>query len=129
ERYLGTDFSREAIERVREWSRARADLPHLELLEQSATEFQPSQGAPFDTVIINSVVQYFPDLDYLQAVLRRALGVLGEGGRIFIGDVRHLGLLSSFHTAVQLERAAPHVTTAELRRRIARAVAQEKELV
>jgi polyketide synthase PksJ len=74
-------------------------------------------------------VQYFPDIEYLLTVLSTACRLVSPGGVVFIGDVRNLRLLEMFHGAVQLSRAAASVTVGQLRRRIARAVAQEKELV
>jgi len=58
-----------------------------------------------DTVILNSVVQYFPNIDYLRLVLERAVDLVSPGGRIFVGDVRPFGLLRVFHSSVQLARA------------------------
>jgi hypothetical protein len=40
-------------------------------------------------VILNSVVQYFPTIDYLMNVLEGAVKVVRPGGSIFIGDVRN----------------------------------------
>ena len=82
-----------------------------------------------DTVVVNSVVQYFPHLDYLQLVLERAAETVAPGGHIFVGDVRHLGLLAAFHCSVQLAKAAPDSTVRSLKRKIALAIEQEKELV
>jgi acyl carrier protein len=104
-------------------------LQHVELLHRFATELQDLQSGAFDTIVLNSVVQYFPDIEYLLEVIRQAVRLLKRGGHLFIGDVRHLGLLSMFHSAVQLSKAAATVNAEQLRRRIARAVAQEKELV
>jgi amino acid adenylation domain-containing protein len=126
--YVGTDFSGSAIEHLREWVGLRDDLRHVELLHRSATEFQGLEAGPFDTVVLNSVVQYFPDIDYLLAVLQGAMRLLSPGGRIFIGDVRHLGLLPLFHSAVQLGKAAATLSIGQLRKRIVRARTQEKEL-
>jgi acyl carrier protein len=83
----------------------------------------------FDTVVLNSVVQYFPDIEYLVTVVQEAMRLLSPGGRIFIGDVRDLSLLRMFHSAVQLGKAAATVSAGQLKRRVERAVAQEKELV
>ena len=82
-----------------------------------------------DTVILNSVVQYFPDVDYLVAVLEQAIDLVPSGGRVFVGDIRHCGLLAAFHTSVQLVQTPARASTEQLRERIARAIAQEKELV
>jgi amino acid adenylation domain-containing protein len=129
EAYVGTDFSAAAIEQLRQWVSGREDLKHVELLQRSATELQDLKPGTFDTVVVNSVVQYFPDIDYLVAVVQEAVRLLGPGGKLFIGDVRHLGLLPIFHSAVQLGKAAATIKMGQLKRRIARAVAQEKELV
>jgi len=92
-------------------------------------ELQDLPPGSFDVVVLNSVVQYFPDIEYLVAVLQESVRLLCPGGKIFVGDVRHLGLLPMFHAAVQLNKAAATVSVGQLRNRIARAMAQEKELV
>jgi non-ribosomal peptide synthase protein (TIGR01720 family) len=79
--------------------------------------------------VLNSVVQYFPDMHYLLGVLERAANTVVDGGRIFIGDVRHFGLLRAFHSSVQLTRAAGEVEAAQLTTRIDAALQHEKELV
>jgi amino acid adenylation domain-containing protein len=127
--YVGIDFSAAALAQLRRWMIGQQNLQHVELIERTATDLEDLQPRQFDTVILNSVVQYFPNIDYLVTVLRQAARLLVPGGKIFIGDVRHLGLLSMFHGAVQLGRAAATVRVGQLRNRIARAIAQEKELV
>ena len=56
-----------------------------------------------DTVIINSVTQYFPHLDYLTDVLEQAIARV-DSGQIYIGDVRDLRLLQRFHRDVLFKR-------------------------
>ena len=128
EEYLATDFSSEAIESLRRLISERPQLRNVRLERGAALDLQIPQGR-YDTVILNSVVQYFPDIDYLRRVLEKAVESVSPGGRIFVGDVRHLGLLRTFHSSVQLERAAPDVSVQELQNRIARAMEFEKELV
>jgi acyl carrier protein len=126
---VATDFSSSAIEGLRRWLVGRDDFGHVELLQRSAASLDELTSESFDTVILNSVVQYFPDIEYLLSVLKESARVLRSGGNIFIGDVRHLGLLPMFHSAVQLSKAAATVNVGQLRRRVARAVAHEKELL
>jgi len=57
-------------------------------------------------VIINSVVQYFPSVEYLVKVLEQTIKQVRPEGSIFIGDVRSLPLLRAFHTSVQLYQAS-----------------------
>ncbi|MEV4638767.1 phosphopantetheine-binding protein, partial [Actinoplanes sp. NPDC049548] len=79
-------------------------------------------------VVLNSVVQYFPDGEYLASVIDRLLGLLAPGGHILIGDVRNATTQRAFHTAVQRARlgsAAP----SRLRAAVEHAVLMDKELV
>ena len=126
--YLGTDISGRAIAGVRRWIERSEALRHVELMHRSAADFTGIDDGSVDTVVLNSVVQYFPDIDYLIAVLERAVKSVAPGGHVFIGDVRHLGLLSMFHSAVQLSQAPAGMNVGQLRSRIARALSQEREL-
>ena len=127
--YCGTDFSDIAIQRLRQFTAARPALGHVELLRRDAADFDGLAPGSVDTVVLNSVIQYFPNLDYLEIVLERAAQVVEYGGHIFIGDVRHLGLLPAFHCSVQVSKAPPTSTIRSLKRKIALAIDQEKELV
>lgn len=126
--YVGTDISATALGQLRHWIGKRDDLKHVELLQRSATDLRHLPAGSFDTVVLNSVVQYFPDVDYLIAALDGAIRLLVPDGKIFLGDLRHLGSLSLFHSMVQLGKATATVTVGQLKKRIARAVMQEKEL-
>ncbi|HEU0077428.1 MAG TPA: condensation domain-containing protein, partial [Longimicrobiaceae bacterium] len=128
-RYVGTDISPRALGGVEALRRARAELGHVELLERAAEDFSGFEAGSFDTVVINSVVQYLPGLDYLMRVLEGAVRVLEPGGRVFVGDVRDLRLLGAFRTAVETYRAAPGLSVGEWRERIEQAQSQEVELV
>jgi amino acid adenylation domain-containing protein len=127
--YRGVDFSAAAVEHLHDWIRTQPGLQHVQLERSSALDLDAALPGGYDTIILNSVIQYFPDIDYLQAVLERAAGWLAPGGRIFVGDVRHFGLLRTFHSSVQLHRAAPDVSVAVLKRRIERSLELEKELL
>ncbi len=129
ESYVGADFSAAAIGQLQQWVDRRGDLPQVRLMHRSATELEDLPAGAFDTIVLNSVIQYFPDIEYLVTVLRQAARLLTPDGTIFLGDVRHLASLETFHGAVQLSRAAATVTIEQLKRRIARAVEQDKELV
>ncbi len=82
-----------------------------------------------DTVIINSVAQYFPDVANLVQVLERAVRVLAPGGRIFLADLRLLPLLETLHTSIALFNAADDTSAVDLRARVRQRLRQETELV
>jgi thioesterase domain-containing protein/SAM-dependent methyltransferase len=128
--FVGTDFSAKALDRLRSSLGPRGyPVPQLTLLEREADDFSGFERGQFDTVILNSIIQYFPNVDYLLRVLKGALGVVRPGGVIFLGDVRSLPLLEAFHASVQLERSATTLAITEWRQRVRRALREDKELV
>jgi amino acid adenylation domain-containing protein len=130
EAYWATDFSPVVLEYVREHVKEiEGGGKQVHLLERAAEDFTGWEGEKFDTIILNSVVQYFPSMEYLGGVLRQAVERLAPGGRIFVGDVRSLPLLKTFHTGVQLYRAAGTMTVKQLRQRVQMEMRNEEELV
>ena len=127
-RYCGTDFSGAVIQQVGQHVE-RLALSNVSLLSRMADDFSGFDAGAFDTIVLNSVVQYFPDAEYLVRVLEGAARVLAPHGSIFIGDVRSLPLLEAFHASVELERAEPLAHTRQMRELVRKRVAQERELV
>jgi SAM-dependent methyltransferase len=126
--YVGTDFSPVALTYIQEQLRGER-LPHVRLLQRTAENFQDIEAGVFDAVVLNSVVQYFPGIEYLVQVLEEAIRAVAPGGYIFVGDVRSLPLLEAFHTAVELHQADATMPTRTLRERAHRRMRQEQELV
>jgi len=129
-RYVGTDFSPMALDYIQQTLSLRNEhLPQLELLQRRADNFDGIDAGAFDLIILNSVVQYFPSIDYLRQVIAGAARVVKPGGSIFIGDVRSLPLLEAFHLSVQLHQAPSSLPPAQLEQRVKRHMAQEEELI
>ncbi|MFH8367582.1 amino acid adenylation domain-containing protein [Streptomyces sp. NPDC018031] len=130
ERYWGTDISAVALGRLRRDTAApERSLGRVELFECPAHRLTDLPDRLFDAVVLNSVVQYFPDERYLLDVLEGALARVAPGGSLIVGDVRSLPLLESFHASVELFRAPGDLTADRLRERIRRGVADDWELV
>lgn len=127
--YHGTDLSAVAIRNLRRWVGTKQQLRHVEVSQRVATDLNWAAAGSFDTIILNSVVQHFPNVNYLLLVIERALTLVSPGGQIFIGDVRNRDLLEQFHGSVQLTKAVADMTTEQLRMRIRQAVEHEKQLV
>ena len=129
ERYVGSDLSAQAIASL---SRRVAAQPQLRerahLVHAEAQDFSAIPVEHYDTVILNSVAQYFPDIEYLQAVIAHAIEAVQAHGRIFVGDVRHYGLVQAFHLSVQLHQASPDISQAALAARVAQRVRTDAEL-
>ncbi|MFF3616782.1 amino acid adenylation domain-containing protein [Streptomyces sp. NPDC002580] len=99
ERYVATDYADAAVEMLRRTGAGpagSADGPALVVAQAEALEALEAAPGPYDTVVLNSVVQYFPSLAYLRRVLERAVAGVSEGGHVFVGDVRNGVLLEAF---------------------------------
>ncbi|WP_285761430.1 non-ribosomal peptide synthetase [Nocardiopsis ansamitocini] len=128
--YWGTDFSRPAIDALRLHVAADPGLAdRVQLRVRTADDVSELPKGYFDTVVINSVTQYFPNGDYLTDVLRRAAALLVPGGVVFVGDVRDLRLSRLFHTEATLRRAAPGTGPEAVRAALERNAAAEQELL
>ncbi|MER5772637.1 condensation domain-containing protein, partial [Streptomyces sp. NPDC001985] len=128
--YWGTDLSAHSIGRLRSTVGAVDGLAgRVTLRAQPADDFTGIPEGHFDTVVLNSVVQYFPSPGYLARVLAGALERLAPGGRIFVGDVRNSRLQRTFQTAVQLLRAPGAQDGAAVLRAVGHRLDQEKELL
>ena len=128
--YWATDFSGGVIDALAGHIERDPELAgRVVLRTQPAHDTGGLPVGLFDTVILNSVVQYFPTADYLVEVLERALDLVAPGGAVFLGDVRNLRLLRPLVTAVQLHRADSTTDLAALRRAVEQAIRVEKELL
>jgi len=128
--YHGTDLSQQALDYCKQQIAASSDgKQNVTFSQRVADDFAGLKAGSYDTVILNSVAQYFPSVDYLVRVLEGAVGVTKPGGSIFLGDLRALRLLDAFHTSVQLYHASPSLALAELRQRALKEAGREKELV
>ena len=130
EHYVATDMSAVAIDTL---ARSLEQLQfewrdRVELLTQPAHVTDQLPRGYFDTIILNSVIQYFPNGGYLAEVIDNAMDLLAPGGALFIGDVRNHTLQGAFQTAVALARTNG-TDAAEIRQRVQRAVLGEPELL
>ena len=104
--YCGTDFSLPVIDSLKARVAGNPELRgRVDLRCQPAHEIGDMPEGGFDTIVINSVLQYFPGAGYLTAVLRQCATLLAPGGRMVIGDVPDFRLMRCFATAVAWHRA------------------------
>ncbi|MEU6556254.1 amino acid adenylation domain-containing protein [Streptomyces sp. NPDC046915] len=129
--YTGTDISPAALAYVRD---RLDDMPGDTSLDTSVElRHAPAHtavrdGDAVDTVVLNSVVQYFPSVSYTERVLRSAVDAMPDGGSVFVGDVRSLPLLELFHTSVELASAASGTRVSDVLAAVRRRTLLEEEL-
>jgi amino acid adenylation domain-containing protein len=103
----GTDFAEGGIREVERLLRtpAFAELRNVTVAVRDADDFSGVAAGSYDSVLVNSVCQYFPDGAYLRRVLTGAVRAARRGGCVFIGDVQSFALLEAHHAYDQLERS------------------------
>ncbi|WP_190140806.1 AMP-binding protein, partial [Streptomyces longispororuber] len=89
EEYWATDLSSQVINRLTHEVQQAGFADKVTLRHQTADDTTGLPPGHFDTVVLNSVIQYFPHAAYLDDVLAKALDLLAPGGRIIVGDVRN----------------------------------------
>ncbi|MFJ9339885.1 methyltransferase [Streptomyces sp. NPDC101733] len=111
EHYVATDFSARSVELLDQRAAELAALipgAGAKVTVRQADALRAPQVADemYDTVVINSVAQYFPSLYYFEEVVRRAAAVVRPGGHILLGDLRNARLAEAF-TALKVARLTP----------------------
>jgi amino acid adenylation domain-containing protein len=128
--YLGTDFSKTGLADIAANVSVLGDGAHrVSLLLSEASDLSGVADGSVDTVILNSVAQYFPGVAKMMAVLERGVQKLGPRGNIFVGDVRDFDLHSAFWTSVHMHNAEPSTVATVVREQVERSLANEKELL
>nr|WP_309246856.1 amino acid adenylation domain-containing protein [Streptomyces somaliensis] len=128
--YWGMDLSPEGVAALRHHVAGRPELAdRVELTVGSAGDTSGLPSGFFDTVVLNSVVQFFPDADYLADVLRRCVGLLAPGGAVFVGDVRNLRLHRPLVTAAEVRHRGAGLPPERLRSAVDRALRAEQDLL
>ncbi|MFD8733506.1 AMP-binding protein [Streptomyces sp. NPDC059618] len=129
--YWATDFCPSVLGALA--ARVESDPLLKEKVRLDCRDAQDTGGLPaghFDAVVVNSVVQYFPGLARLRAVIEGLLALLAPGGSLFLGDVRSLDLARCLQTGIALARPGAAGGDREaLRRAVDRGVAAESELL
>jgi amino acid adenylation domain-containing protein len=123
EEYRATDLSQAALDYVRSVADARG-LGHVSLERREAHDFEGVPDKAFDTVVISSVAQYFPSVEYLVKVLEGAVRVAAPGGAIYVGDIHALPSLEPLLAWLQLRDAADDMPAGDIEARIRRRLQQ-----
>ncbi|WP_436398991.1 amino acid adenylation domain-containing protein [Roseobacter sp. S98] len=125
---LGVDLSERALDHVRRTA-DEAGIGNISVKQGSTEILAGLEDNSFDTVVLNSTVQYFPSADYLETLITELLRITRPDGSIFLGDIRHLGLLPAFQTEIEFSRADQSTTARALMGAVSRRVSEEQELL
>ncbi|HEY0216965.1 MAG TPA: phosphopantetheine-binding protein, partial [Cellulomonas sp.] len=101
----------------------------LALVQAAADGLDALPPGQFDVVLLNSVVQYFPDERYLRRVVEQAVRRVRPGGRLVVGDVRSLPLHAAHEALVEVLGARPDRRAAQAADRVRARCGSDEELL
>ena len=128
-KYIGTDFSKSSVNQIAgQVSKGLRDYGETELQVCAAHEIVLKKGEQVDTILLNSIVQYFPGEDYMTSVIDNSLRFLNGKGRIIIGDVRDNRLLHLFKGRLQLAKLQESTNIKDFKWLMEQEVLKEEEL-
>ncbi|EOA91164.1 uncharacterized protein SETTUDRAFT_65284, partial [Exserohilum turcica Et28A] len=129
ESYVGLDPSQKAVEFVKHTARSTPTLADkVKVYKATAAEIDRLPPIDASLVVINSVVQYFPSLEYLFKTTQQLLELEGVS-TLFFGDVRSYALHREFLATRALFMAGDSAAKADVRRMIDDMERVERELL
>ena len=124
--YTAIDFSTEIIRYLE--GVIKEKFSNVNLICMEASEISKLGDKSYDLIILNSVVQYFPNLDYLNDVITKAIELLKPNGYIFIGDVRRYDLMQAFYSELLL-RDGYSPSSNDFQKKLEASISRETELL
>ncbi len=102
--YIGTDMASVNLEKNKT-KNAERGIENIELVQCTADEIGQFEGRDVNLVIMNSVIQYCENEEYLDRVIETSIRIMENGGVIFIGDIRDEDLKEEFESGVAKYKA------------------------
>lgn len=128
--FIATDYAETAIVKLQEKLDSDPEKwKNVKAVTAPADDYSFVEPRSLDLVIINGVVQYFPDAGYLVKVISEAAKALKAGGCIYIGDMQGKSTLPMYHAFDQFNRSDESLSIEEFRNIYERRVKIEDELV
>ena len=101
DKYIGIDISDVAVNNLKK-EIEKEGIKNTEVYCGAADKLEPYMDMSFDTIIINSVIFFFNNTDYLLNVIKNCAEMLIDGGCLFIGDIIDNDLARLFNSSVVL---------------------------
>ncbi len=125
--YHGIDPAKQAIDYITHTVLEHLDKSSHIVVEHLRAEHFTSDRK-YDCIIINSVIQYFPQLTYLEQLLKRLIKYATPDATFFLGDIRNLQSQTSFYFDVAKYKHTSHASLNQLHHHMDTAMLHEQEL-
>lgn len=97
--YTGIDVAKHSLTSIAESALGKSNKEKIALYQLPADAIDSIQGQ-YDLIIVNSVAQYFSDLNYFFDFIKKCELKLTDKGVIFLGDIRSFNLADEFYNDV-----------------------------
>ncbi len=130
ETYTGIDIAQAAIDFIGQVIQDHPGMyEHVKLYHAKPEDFLNNHDTQYDMVVINSVMQYFPDSTYAFQLIKRLVKVIHNDGILFLGDIRNNDLNYAFKTSIVLEQSSSAEYSTEIEQKINTLYTSEEELL
>jgi len=126
-RYIGVDNAEEGLKLITKQCKGREHGDKVSLYVADALSVLDLDLGSFDIIVINSVTQYFPSVEYLIAVIEGCMELLSPGGTLFLGDIRSYDMAEAFFADTLSTVLAPETDIATYRAKIAKKLKRDAE--
>lgn len=99
--YIGVDMASISLKKNKERIE-KENINNVTFFQKEANEIISLPVGKVDIVIINSVVQYFPGINYLKEVISQSFSLMQEEGLLYLGDIMDLEKKEDLIRAAQL---------------------------
>ncbi len=128
--YIAIDYAQAAIDALKaKLARQTGAWQHVTAKTALANDFSGINDQSLDLVVVHSVAQYFPNMQYLVQVLERAVVATANGGCVFVGDVQGKATLRMHHTVDQFGQSTDAQLVGEFKKTVDRRVELDDELL
>lgn len=115
--YTGTDIAEKGLELIANSKIGKLNANKIQLYQLDALNIDKIPDNKFNLIIINSVAQYFPTLDYIFNVFKKLEHYVSSDCFIFLGDIRSFELQNLFYFDI-LKTKEPNLEVDELKNKI-----------
>lgn len=94
--YTGVDISKSALKSIAESKLGKDFKDKIKLYHLPASSIN-TITEKHDLIVINSVAQYFPDINYFFDFIEKCESILSPTGTLFFGDIRSYDMADQFY--------------------------------
>mgnify|MGYP006097066223 CR=1 FL=1 len=125
-KYIGTDVAEKGLKLIENSKKGSINADKISLYQLDALNIDKVPNQKFDLIIINSVAQYFPSLDYIFNVFKKLEQYASQNCNIFLGDIRSYELQKLFYYDI-LNKKQPKISNEDLKIKITNLEKRENE--